>query len=162
MAFHQISIHRIKIHHPVFAHISFCFLDFRAHAHGVFETTQPVTCITLFDLGFEGDVMREDDGGEKKGVEDLRGTGFQVFDTFDNVGGFGPFAESGGEGVVDGVREGQLPTSCFALFTNIGFAVDDFCDVVSRHEIHAAWQIYGDADLLHLDPMLTRRMDQLR
>jgi hypothetical protein len=92
----------------------------------VFESAKPVTCIALFDLGFEGDVVREDYGGEEQWVEDLRGAGFEVFDAFDDVGGGGAFAEAGGESGVYGVREGEFPAAGVAFFADVGFAVDDF------------------------------------
>lgn len=106
MTLYQIAVQGVQIQGSVLLHITFfLFDDLRAQRNGMFESTQPVTCVPLAQVHLEVHVVAEDDDGKQHGVCDLGGAGLEMLDALHNIAAGGAFAESSCEALGRVVRE---------------------------------------------------------
>jgi hypothetical protein len=85
----------------------------------------------LLHIGIETCLVTEYDDWEEQWVSNLKHTGFEMLDTFHNVGARCALAEAIGDAVIDIVREGKFPTTGVPFFTDVAFAVYNLCIHIS-------------------------------
>lgn len=104
VALYKMSIDQVKINKAVLVDIAFPVVNLCPHANSMFQFPQPVTCLSLFDIRLGRHVMAEYYSGEKHRMADLESTGFEMLNTFFDIGTRSAFAKAGCYSILDVVR----------------------------------------------------------